>query len=1047
MVLQITVAVALAPLAADQSLPPDLRIVGTSTAYQSQLHSWSVLYGPRPVKESVDGHEPPAWFPSYLEPGTAGLRLFGVDFNYPISRLVPGGVLSTVWEEPVEFVWDFGDGTTGTTGQRPLAHHRYLEVGSAVITVTMRSLTDGRTVAVASRSVEVVNTKPSIWRMTAVRSMEEARSFVLDANVYDSTADTIEYAWDFGDGSPVVEDGPRVEHRFPPSGTYTVRLTARDGHESSAQGAAEDVETKDVEIVSAEEPASPPAPTTGEEEPPESTAATTFTAQVTGAIQTELQSEVRPFVGIFLGPAGPRRCRLLMTAWDPQQLLVVTLMADLPGAAIGEGRYELKEGEYSTRARYAQLSVQPSAEEYQTWYDSNGSGRQGLGSFALGHARPVLDRERGEGWEGEIPGDETGGDDAWMSTINRVLRTSGAGFVQLGPREEQTFAGPPVATSPFGEQDPYGFEGRGGTVDLFLAPQDRLEGSFSVSLTDPSTPSRGTVSVAGEFVLNLVTAPRDGLVMYQCGADTFEVTGVAPAGDREIGQRASVGVSFSGDVDPNSVDPWTFEVGYPDDSGNFVPVAGRRLTDQRGIWFVPDAPWLSGVRHTARVKTGEHGVVSRGGAQLFDADGDGWYQWDFWTQIDFDAALGHHLACHLFQPVRDAPLVAGKPAVARVYAHWENHERVAVQAQRRQFEARVVGRDGGAAAGLSVLHTFVRPDLWEHVGLDQAAAEHTANLFGIVPASDERLPIRLRVQVRRGETWSNRYSVSCPAEMWDHAPVLTFDWYLAPLGRFGAPAATGGRPVNAGLIVPLEIRQAEAIEISEGVAAAAADLIRQQFPFVEVRSRYRGIAPLVAPELGPDGLQCLAGTQNQRCVLEALLPLTESGGADLIVYFGPAEVLGGGGSKREIDGAAGTKGLVAMGIADDPQTTSWATMGLAHEIGHTLGLEHKPFLGSAYDPEVVSRHVLKAQRDGGLHFEHEGIEGFRLALDGSTGWNKSSSEGNGESPMLAPLMFPITLAPEEVFIARDHYFQLLDRIARSPRWAGGQSAPDAESSP
>ena len=38
-------------------------------------------------------------------------------------------------------------------------------------------------------------------------------------------------------------------------------------------------------------------------------------------------------------------------------------------------------------------------------------------------------------------------------------------------------------------------------------------------------------------------------------------------------------------------------------------------------------------------------------------------------------------------------------------------------------------------------------------------------------------------------------------------------------------------------------------------------------------------------------------------------------------------------------------------------------------------------------------------------------------------------------------MFPITLHPDEVFIARDHHLALQDRISDSPRWVGGQSVP------
>ncbi len=111
-------------------------------------------------------------------------------------------------------------------------------------------------------------------------------------------------------------------------------------------------------------------------------------------------------------------------------------------------------------------------------------------------------------------------------------------------------------------------------------------------------------------------------------------------------------------------------------------------------------------------------------------------------------------------------------------------------------------------------------------------------------------------------------------------------------------------------------------------------------------------------------------------------------------------------------------------------------MGAVHEIGRSLGLNHKPDTDATggYDPRGRALQSLRQLRNLGSTLKHDGIEGFRLARDGASGWNKSSTEGNGEEESLTSLMFPATLQPEKAFITRDYYFELLETIANRPRW-------------
>ena len=373
------------------------------------------------------------------------------------------------------------------------------------------------------------------------------------------------------------------------------------------------------------------------------------------------------------------------------------------------------------------------------------------------------------------------------------------------------------------------------------------------------------------------------------------------------------------------------------------------------------------------------------------------------------------------QAARDAPLVPGKPTVARIYANWPKYPDIAAQAQVRAFDARVVGREDTPTADLSVLHTFTRPDLWEHLGVDQAQAEHTADLFGWVPEEKgSRRSLQFDLELRREGEWRRHARVRCPVQVWDHSPGLVVDWYMAPVGEW----EDDGHYAD--------------LEAARRVVAAAETMAWQQLPFSKVEFRERGVLPVREGSTLDLGNLCSLGFQTVDCLpldMKALGDLDHTAGsADAIVTFVPLEDLSGGGAKDKIvldDPGAQSPGRILIGLDTDPIFEGYATMGVVHELGHTFLLEHKPYLGSVWDPELRARNHLRDMRLNRALFTHKGIEGFKISRDGKRGWNKSSSEGNGESESMAPLMFPISLQPEHVFIGRDHYLDLLDILPRS----------------
>lgn len=124
----------------------------------------------------------------------------------------------TAMQGPVEWYWDFGDGTTSTQ-QNP--QHRFSPVNQLYdVKLSMRSLTDcGHIVRKTIVYPRGTYTKPDfdvITRCDSGYSRFINNSIVLP----DSVAK--QYHWDFGDGTTSNEQDPM--HRYAASGTYSVKL-------------------------------------------------------------------------------------------------------------------------------------------------------------------------------------------------------------------------------------------------------------------------------------------------------------------------------------------------------------------------------------------------------------------------------------------------------------------------------------------------------------------------------------------------------------------------------------------------------------------------------------------------------------------------------------------------------------------------------------------------------------------------------------------------------------------------------------------------------
>lgn len=381
------------------------------------------------------------------------------------------------------------------------------------------------------------------------------------------------------------------------------------------------------------------------------------------------------------------------------------------------------------------------------------------------------------------------------------------------------------------------------------------------------------------------------------------------------------------------------------------------------------------------------------------------------------------LACHVYQPVRDVPLIVGKPAVARVFANWEEQTGVHPDHQVEEFNAQVeLYGPGNRLVGQHTVK-FVRPDLWAERGVNLKAAEQSAQL-AFTPTADMQgaLLSILRVAQAPGDDGA-QYRTRCPLKLWDRQPTLSIDFVALRFDEWL------DHPERLDAMMPTLQR----------IADASVDYAMQQFPFasiaatpVRIRQAEIEIPPMLPADSQPE-FECIAG-----CILNGLNFgssifgvayggglrysgirnwLLEGNKADVVVVLGPADRLKGGKADATLrDG----QGLVMVLGGDSAEYFPRYVNGVVHELGHVLELSHLPFIPDS-PTAVADRARVVPLRNGTPPFWHEGIEALRISRDGQTFWNKSSIEGNEQGEKLFPLMFPGTIPVDDAFIANHHY--------------------------
>ena len=139
---------------------------------------------------------------------------------------------SSTFLEPLDFVWDFGDGSSSTA-----INPEHIYSGEGNYTVMLTFTDDGGNVTRATVNITLLHRPlPSI---TIVPPHQGRGGYVAGGQLDFSSqgplqvllTESLSYVWDFGDGT--VLDGPTPSHTYARPGTYNVTVTVSNGYSTS----------------------------------------------------------------------------------------------------------------------------------------------------------------------------------------------------------------------------------------------------------------------------------------------------------------------------------------------------------------------------------------------------------------------------------------------------------------------------------------------------------------------------------------------------------------------------------------------------------------------------------------------------------------------------------------------------------------------------------------------------------------------------------------------------------------------------------------------
>lgn len=507
--------------------------------------------------------------------------------------------------EALDFEWDLGDGSPTVAGRgRQAVTHRYRETGD--FTVNVRVTGSEGFSATRRLDIAIRNATPTIHGLSHDEPVVPNETFAFQADATDPGDEELIYVWDFGDGTPPRSGVELREptHRYAEAGVYQVTLTVRD------DDGLEDVRT--IRVF-----ANP------------------------GFLGT-IAGDVGPFR--FAGESGKASLLNALPGTRAMPLSNVGPPLFTGSAPIGGGVADLSDA-------YGVCMVNAGFWDDQSRAHINFVWTPDSDSIFVPRLYPV-------GWE-EPTGDHIPPDQLMVNALILEIEPSyedtksGAENLQvfdlgtgirgirdligaaLGGRLGGLFGGGGSQQPEIGPGRNYQLTSVGGYMRTTKLTDERIHGVMDVVLRGAwisrEGPGEATVEVAGEFAWEMDAVARANLA--RCGAPPFGIESHTP-GIEELNtsfESPSISLTFTQQVQGETVNPGTIQVGYMRDGSGFELVEGTLLleADGRTVLFTPEERLLDAVYYHVRVTGGNGGVRSIADETLVED-----YEWRFATVLD-----------------------------------------------------------------------------------------------------------------------------------------------------------------------------------------------------------------------------------------------------------------------------------------------------------------------------------------------------------------------------------------------------------------------------
>ncbi len=900
--------------------------------------------------------------------------------------------------------WDFGDGTSPVTVKNEMSvEHHFAEQGTYTITAKISDRNGDY--ASASHQLTVKNRAPSSERLGVVLG-EKSGEMHFSAWARDVEKDPLTYVWDFGDG--VSKEGLgmwQVSHQYVTAGSYQVSLRIVDGD-------GEEVEVTETVIFDDGGSSNVQMLDDSTEDPIK--ALDGFNVAVSGdftfSSDPDRPAEIGSVGGVHLTSINSGACRFMFTVWDEVNMAHGLFLLDFPGLPKEGGKF-----------RFNNPRV--------TWVMEPHQG--------------ALDLQRGT----------HGGDIG-------ALRSALSGGTQTNTGN----------VSPFAIENSVGYGSVAGSAEIDFVPYKHIKGRYQSTL-ESKDEDWSMINLSGEFAIDLtnnmdaINLPEEsrknvtpliddlippgllngkGSLNYDSCRELvpLQIKTTSPE-DGQIHQRVGqpIRVRFDQKIQPDSVNPSTFQIGYRDQSGVFKSIAGQIVKDESVVWFGPDLPLRGGVKYEIRVKSGEQGVKALSGAIIeSDTAEESWQTFEFTTEIDFETKSNgtNLLSCNIYQTVRDAPLIVGKKAFAQVSADWPYISDVAESSQVASFDARV---------------TLLRPDGSEIVGewsrfnrplrTQPKSSNSAASAWLEIPqiedwANVENLRAYLQTKEDTDAKLRNSYLTRCPIEIWSSEPSLTVDVFALRVlewedyDAFQDVVPTLHRLANeveeyAWQTLPLkDIKVSNSIQ---PIVPSVFDVKENEGLDENVEEVLENIWALIHERLHHSEDDQKSNKVNEYILNHAIAEMQKKSSADILLLLIPHGLVTSGGMKLKLEEG---QAVVTMFASDNASFFPRYVNGIVHEFGHALDLEHIPYVLNRSDRAKVIEAMSDRVRGvrGGWF---QGIDGLRMKRSTSQYAIKSSIYGNSESESLVPLLFPRTVDTDIAFTSHYQYRRMQNYLEKLGR--------------